>query len=103
MKFLMRMAGTWLLGLSMVLVVIDGTKVLASGSWTTTSLSALWATLDPTGWQMFSGGVAGWPAPVAQFALALSTSPGWAVMGFAALLLLLAGRPRERRMYAEVY
>lgn len=102
MKFLLRMVGTWLLGLSVVLLVVDGTKVLASGSWTATSVSALWTNLDPTGWQSLSGGMAGWPAPIAQLVLALSTSPGWAVMGTAALLLLLAGRAKQRPIYAHV-
>jgi hypothetical protein len=42
MRLVLRVAGTWLIGLALVLLVIDGTKSLAANMVVTTSLAELW-------------------------------------------------------------
>jgi len=42
LSFLLRIVGTWLLGMSVVLLVVDGTKSLAASNIVTTSIGNIW-------------------------------------------------------------
>ena len=104
MRLFLRIAGTWLIGLALVLVVIDGTKSLAANAVELTSLADAWG---------------GWHAPsllaVQEFfasrffadllgsALgALLTYPAFAVIGVPGIVLALIGRtPRRGRFVRQ--
>lgn len=102
MKFLLRVLGTWLLALALILLVVDGTKVLASGAWAATSISALMATLLPAVWASTATQIGQWPEPLSQLALFLVGWPAWAVVGGLALALLILGRKKKRHAYSQV-
>ncbi|GHA22087.1 hypothetical protein GCM10007989_16820 [Devosia pacifica] len=42
MRLIFRIVGTWLIGLALVVVVIDGTKSLASDAIVTTQMADMW-------------------------------------------------------------
>ena len=47
MRLILRILGTWLIGLALVLLVIDGTKSLGANAVLLTSLDQLWLQLHP--------------------------------------------------------
>ena len=104
MKFLLRLSGTWMIGLTIILAVIDGTKSLAAGAPVVTSAGQIWDGFDPDGFARFRDMVAGWlePAHAADLATAIYGWPGWAICGAIGVLLLLGGRKRSKRGYLQL-
>ncbi|MCB1518862.1 MAG: hypothetical protein KDJ19_14765 [Hyphomicrobiaceae bacterium] len=100
MRFVLRFVGTWLLGLALVLMVIDGTKSLAASDIVMTSLSQIWLLVHPQSlgavdafmaengaaaiWQLLRETVLSWPA--------------FAIMGGLGLLGAFAGRRPANRL-----
>ena len=100
MRLVLRILGTWLLGLALILIVIDGTKSLAANALVFTSLLDAWTGLH-----------AGSIEAVREFLKtrffaeqlhvgfeALLTYPAFAVIGVPGIILALLGqRPRRER------
>ena len=103
MKFLLRLSGTWMIGLTIILAVIDGTKSLGAGALVVTSAGQIWDGFDPDGFERFREMVAGWLDPVhaGDLGSAIYGSPGWAICGAIGVLLLLGGRKRSKRGYLQ--
>ena len=105
MRIALRIIGTWLIGLALVLLVIDGTKSLASTVATFTSLGDVWMqasvqSLDAVR-EFFR---TRFFASLLDNALdVLLTYPAFAVIGLPGILLTLLGRSprRERFLRAE--
>jgi len=103
MKFILRVAGTWLLGLSLILVVIDGTKTLATGALTITSLAETWRGFHIDSWEPAQQAILDLVAPISgeTYAKYFLEWPSWAILGVFGILLLLAGRRRAGKSYIE--
>lgn len=103
MKFILRVLGTWLLGLSLILVIIDGTKTLAARVLTTTSLSETWSSFHAASWESVRQAIMEFVAPVSGqvYAQYFLDWPGWIVFGILGFILLLIGRQRIGRSYIE--
>lgn len=103
MRLVLRVLGTWLLGLALVLVVIDGTKSLAANGLVMTSLADVWMGLHPPSLgavEMFLEGRFFAEALGGIFA-ALLTYPAFAVVGVPAIVLALLGRKPRRERYVS--
>jgi hypothetical protein len=101
MRLILRIAGTWLIGLALVLLVIDGTKSLAANGLLFTSLEQFWT-------QVYAPGL----AAVEEFFRSrffadlldvtfktVLTYPAFAVFGVPGIMLALAGRKPRRERY----
>ncbi|WP_375452319.1 hypothetical protein [uncultured Devosia sp.] len=101
MRLLVRIAGTWLVGLALVLAVIDGTKSLGASRLAPTSLAQSWKSLNPSSLvavesffdsryfaNLLDGAMAG-----------LLSYPTFAVAGVTGIVLILLGRAPRRERY----
>jgi predicted PurR-regulated permease PerM len=101
MRLILRIAGTWLIGLAVVLLVVDGTRSLAANALVFASLADLWTQLHPPSLQavrdFFSSRFF---AQLLDAALtALLTYPAFAVFGVPGVILALLGRKPRRERY----
>lgn len=100
MRLILRIAGTWLIGLALVLIVIDGTKSLGANALVFTSLADLWTQVHPASLETVRGFFdSRFFADLLDVALAsLLSYPAFAVFGLPGIVLALAGRkPRRER------
>jgi hypothetical protein len=101
MRLILRIAGTWLIGLALVLLVIDGTKSLGANELMFTSLFELWTQIHPPS----LAGVEGFLesrffADLLRIGFAaLLTYPAFAVFGVPGVILALLGRTPRRLRY----
>lgn len=103
LRLILRIIGTWLLGLALILFVIDGTRMLAANTFIYTELGTLWTQIAPEGPESARALVAEGLHPLVWdqgIALALGW-PGWAVFGGLGLVFALLGRVRARRRFLE--
>lgn len=101
MRLILRILGTWLIGLALVLLVIDGTKSLGANALLLTSLSQMWLQLHPQsleglheflGSRMF--------ADLLEAALLqVLALPAFAVFGVPGIVLTLLGRKPRRALF----
>jgi hypothetical protein len=103
MRLVLRLLGTWLLGIALILLIIDGTKSLAASSLVLTSLEEIWNWLHAdslAGFRLFLESRLFGPLiePVAEATLAL---PGWLVLAVPGALLAWLGRSRSTRVFIE--
>lgn len=104
MRLILRIAGTWLIGLALVLLVVDGTKSLGANDLVYTSLAELWMQVHPPS----LGAVGGYFesrffADLLDAALkAVLDYPAFAVFGLPGIVLALVGRaPRRDRFLRQ--
>ena len=100
MRLILRIAGTWLIGLALVLLVVDGTKSLGANALVFTSLADLWTTVHPPSLQAVSSFFESrFFAALLDLALkAVLNYPAFAVFGLPGIVLALLGRkPRRER------
>ena len=103
MRLVFRIIGTWLVGLAVVLLVIDGTKSLAANALVMTPLVETWQALNPQGL-----------AAVSEFLLtrffnalltpgfeALLSFPTFAIIGVPGIIFALLGRSRYVNTYVR--
>jgi hypothetical protein len=97
MRLILRIVGTWLVGVAVILIVIDGTRSLAASRLVTSSLGETWGAVS-------AGSLDGlrrfidtrFFGPVLDPLLtALLGYPGFLVLGIPGILLILAGRPKS--------
>ena len=104
MRLILRSMGTWLIGLALVLLVIDGTRSLGANALVLTSLAGLWT-------QLHAASLAGLQdfLQTRFFGALLETGltavlgyPAFAVFGVPGVILALLGRaPRRERFLRE--
>ena len=97
MRFLLRLTGTWILGMALVLLIMDGTRSMAANALLITSLGDDWAMIHGASLAGFRELIAASPAkfiwePLIQPAL---NWPGWAVVGFLGIVLAFLGRSKK--------
>ena len=103
MRLILRIVGTWLLGIAVILLIIDGTKSLGANTLVVTSLEGTWTSLSATSLEQlkafldtrFFGPVL---EPVLTGILAL---PGFVVLGVPGMALAALGRARRRRHFIK--
>ena len=100
MRLILRFAGTWLIGLALVLLVIDGTRSLGANALVFTSLADLWTQVHSAsleGVRSFFG--SRFFANLLEAALtAILGYPAFAVFGVPGVIVALLGRkPRSER------
>lgn len=104
MRLILRFAGTWLIALALVLLVIDGTKSLGASALMLTSLADLWTQLHPdslVGVQAFFDSRFFEDLLDATLATLLGY-PAFAVIGVPGIILALLGRkPRRERFLRQ--
>lgn len=100
MRLMLRIVGTWLIGLALVLLVVDGTKSLGANALVFTSLSALWTSMHPPSLEATSAFFES-RFFAALLDMALKTVldyPAFVVAGLPGIVLALLGRkPRRER------
>lgn len=104
MRLILRIAGTWLIGLALVLLVIDGTRSLGANGLTFTSLADGWTSVHGGSLEAvrtFLG--SRFFADLLEKALdTLLTYPAFAVFGVPGIVLALAGRkPASERFVRQ--
>jgi hypothetical protein len=103
MKLIFRILATWLIGFALILLVVDGTRMLAAEAFVMTPFLESWRGVDANGlagFESFIRGQAGdwlW----AGVAAPLLTLPGWVLFGVPGLLFALAGSRRPSRRYRK--
>jgi hypothetical protein len=103
MRLILRVTGTWMLGLALVLLIIDGIKSLGANRLVITSLGDAWAWLNAESLaatqQFLTSRFFG--AMLDTALSALLTFPGWAVLVVPGVLLAWAGRTRRARLFVR--
>jgi hypothetical protein len=101
MRLVLRIAGTWLIGLALVLLVIDGTRSLGAGHLVLSSLSERWNALHPASLMAIDEFVAGrFFADLLDGTMAALLSwPAFVVAGVPGIILALLGRTPRRERY----
>lgn len=104
MRLVLRILGTWLIGLALIFLVIDGTKSLAANALVFASLGQAWSQLHPASLEAVSGFFESrFFADLLHVAMqALLTYPVFAVLGVPGIILALMGRrPRRDRFLRQ--
>ena len=103
MRLLLRLLGTWLLGIALILLIIDGTRSLAQSGLVMTPLAETWSQLHEASLvetqnflsSRFFGPIL---QPVVNGLLGL---PGWLVFGLPGGLFAWMGRTRRARLFVR--
>ena len=103
MRLLLRIVGTLLIALAVILLIIDGTKSLAANGVVLTPLSDTWSQISAQSLEnvktFLETRLFG---PVLEAVVsAILGFPGWAVIGVPGILLAWIGRSRRTRMFLK--
>ncbi|WIY52131.1 hypothetical protein O9Z70_11710 [Devosia sp. YIM 151766] len=104
MRLVFRLLGTWLIGLALIFLVIDGTRSLAANVIVFTSLGQAWSQLHIASLETVSSFFdSRFFADLLEVMLqALLSYPAFAVLAVPGLVLALAGRrPRRERFLRQ--
>ena len=103
MRLIVRLLGTWLLGIALILLIIDGTKSLGANQliftsfgddWTWVNAESLVATRAFLESRLFG--------PLLDVTVnAILAFPGWAVLAVPGVLLAWMGRSRRTRLFVR--
>ncbi len=101
MRLILRIAGTWLIGLALVLIVVDGTKSLGASRLVFTSLADLWLQVHPPSLDGVRAFFASrFFASLLDTALqAVLSYPAFAVFAVPGIVLALLGRRPQRQRF----
>jgi hypothetical protein len=103
MRLILRILGTWFLGLAVILLVIDGTKSLGANALVYTPLIETWTSVHLPSLEAVRGFIGGrFFQPLLEPAFeALLGFPSFAVIGVPGILFAFAGRTRFSRRYVR--
>ncbi len=103
MRLILRILGTWLLGMAVILLIIDGTKSLGANALVVTSLKDTWMALSATSLDQLKGFLdTRFFGPVLEPLLSAALAcPGFVVLGVPGILLVVLGRARRRRYFVK--
>jgi len=103
MRLVLRILGTWLVGLGLVLAVIDGTKSLGANKLVLTSLAETWTQLSPGSLLAVQGFFdSRYFADLLDGAMAaLLSYPAFAIVAVPGIVLALLGRTPRREHYLQ--
>jgi hypothetical protein len=103
MRLLLRILGTWLLGMALILVIIDGTRSLGADALVLTSLGDTWTSLHAESLAQLRGFLASrFFGPLLEIVVTtLLALPGWLVLSVPGALLAWMGRTRRARVFVK--
>src|SRR5665213_152595 len=103
MRLLLRIVGTLLIALAVILLIIDGTKSLAANGVVWTPLSDTWSRINAQSLDSLKTFLETrlFGPPLEALVSAILGFPGWAVIGVPGILLAWAGRSRRTRMFLK--
>lgn len=103
MRLLLRVLGTVLIALAVILLIIDGTKSLAANAIVFTPLAETWTTVNAESLAAVRGFLeTRFFGPLLETVVnALLSFPGWAAIGLPGVLLAWAGRSRRERVFVR--
>ena len=103
MRLFLRILGTWLVALALVLAIIDGTRSLAANALVLTPLSDTWLAIHPASLDALMQFIATrYFGPLLDGAIqGLLSLPGWAVLGVPGLIIAWLGRTRRARVFVK--
>ncbi len=104
MRLLLRILGTWLIGLALIFLVVDGTKSLAANTLVFTSFGDAWKQLHAPSLEAVSDFLESrFFAELLRVSLEmLLTYPAFAVLAVPGIVLALMGRrPRRERFLRQ--
>jgi len=103
MRLILRLLGTWLVGIALVLLIIDGTKSLGANSIVVTSLGDTWTMLHAQSLDQLRAFLATrFFGPLLDVVItALLTFPAWVVLGIPGTFIAWLGRSRRMRVFVR--
>jgi hypothetical protein len=103
MRFILRLIGTWFIGMAVILIIIDGTKSLGANALVMTSLGDTWSAISAASLEQTRAFIdTRFFGPVLDPVLGLLLGwPGFAVLGVPGILLAVAGRSRRSRLFVR--
>jgi hypothetical protein len=103
MRLILRLLGTWFVGIALILLIIDGTKSLGANAIVLTSLGEAWTILHAPSLEQLRAFLATrFFGPLLDIAVtALLTFPAWAVLGIPGLFIAWLGRSRRIRVFVK--
>jgi hypothetical protein len=103
MRLLLRLIGTWLLGIALILLIIDGTRSLAANALVMSSLEETWTWLHAASLQEARTFLATrFFGPVLDGIVnVLLQLPAWVVLGVPGALIAWMGRTRRARVFVN--
>lgn len=103
MRLLLRIIGTTLLALALILIILDGTRSLGENALVITPLGTTWATIHAESLVQLQAFIdSRFFGPVLEGMIgALLGFPGWAVLGIPGALLAWLGRSKRTRVFIK--
>jgi hypothetical protein len=103
MRLILRILGTWLLGVALILLIIDGTRSLGENALVFTSFEAAWNWVSTDSLVAVREFLASrFFGPVLEPTVAAVLSfPSWGVLAVPGVLLAWMGRSRRSRMFVQ--
>lgn len=103
MRLLLRIIGTTLLALALILIILDGTRSLGESALVITPLGATWALIHADSLVQMQAFIDGrFFGPVLESVIgAVLGFPGWAVLGIPGALLAWLGRSKRTRVFIK--
>jgi hypothetical protein len=103
MRLFLRILGTWLLGMALILLIIDGTRSLGANAMVVTSLGDTWTSLHAESLEQLRAFLGTrFFGPVLDVVItALLSFPGWAVLAVPGAFLAWLGRSKRSRMFVK--
>jgi len=101
MRFLLRLTGTWLLSMALVLLIMDGTKSMAANALMITSMGDAWAMVHASSLLRFKAMIFAGPANIVWGSLIqpVLNWPGCVVLGVPGIVLAFLGRARKNDIH----
>ncbi|HOV03249.1 MAG TPA: hypothetical protein PLG99_02490 [Kaistiaceae bacterium] len=96
-RFVIRVLGLWLLALSFVFLVVDGTRSIADSALTFSAVGELWYDFDPASLSLAQAAVERHVSPVLWDPVIqwLLMAPAWMIAGIVGATLMVIGRKRD--------
>lgn len=103
MRLILRLLGTWLVGVALILLIIDGTKSLGANAIVVTSFGDTWMSLHAQSLEQLRAFLASrFFGPLLDVVVtALLTFPGWAVLGVPGIFIAWLGRSKRMRVFVK--
>jgi hypothetical protein len=103
MRLILRLLGTWLVGIALILLIIDGTKSLGANAIVVTSLGETWTSLHSPSLEQLRAFLASrFFGPLLDIVVtAVLTFPSWLVLGVPGIFIAWLGRSKRIRVFVK--